>query len=66
MYDEFYEVVARMYNGREWLRQPKAVRNADDAPIAFAKGFDAWLAEFLVPPLLAAIKARKKVAAKGG
>lgn len=55
-----------MYNGREWLRQPKAVRNADDAPIAFAKGFDAWLAEFLVPPLLAAIKARKKVAAKGG
>ena len=55
VYDEFEEVVARIYYTKVWLRTPAAER-----PELLETGFDAWLADEFVPRALDAVKRRKK------
>ena len=57
VYDEFEEVVARMYNLREFSRLPAAEQNE---PNALENGFDAWLENYFVPMGMGALKLRKK------
>ena len=57
VYDEFEEVVARMYNLREFSRLPAAEQNE---PNALENGFDAWLESYFVPMGMGALKLRKK------
>ena len=55
VYDEFEEVVARIFYTKVWLRTPAAER-----PDLLETGFDAWLADEFVPRALDAVKRRKK------
>ena len=54
-FDEFEEVVARIFYTKVWLRTPAAER-----PELLETGFDAWLADEFVPRALDAVKRRKK------
>ena len=60
VFDEFFEVLARMYRAREWATLLKAAKVGKNEGLEFARGFHRWLADDLVPTLLAAIKLRKK------
>ena len=57
VYDEFEEVVARMYNIREFARRPAQEREVEGA---LETGFDAWLESYFLPMALKAIAARKR------
>ena len=60
MLDEFFEVLARIYNVREWQRLPKAQRPTGDKSVGYARAFDAWLRDTFVPMMTQKIKDRKK------
>lgn len=56
VYDEFCEVVARIFNGREWLGRPKAERQG----LEVERELNAWLGASFLPKAEATIKARRR------
>ena len=60
VFDEFQEIVARMFNEREWSRPERPLPEGRERAETLELGFDEWLETYFVPKGLAAIKQRKK------
>ena len=60
VFDEFQEIVARMFNEREWSRPERPLPEGRERAETLELGFDQWLETYFVPRGLAAINQRKK------
>lgn len=60
VFDEFQEIVARMFNEREWSRPERPLPDGRERAETLELGFDDWLETYFVPKGLSAIKMRKK------
>ena len=60
VFDEFEEIVARMFNEREWSHPERPLPEGRERAETIERGFDEWLETYFAPKSLAAIRMRKK------
>ena len=63
VFAEFCELLARIFEGREWRARPQAERETE-GELGLIKAYHAWLSVTFLPTAEAAIKARRRKAAK--
>jgi len=61
VFAEFCELLARIFEGREWRARPQAEREAE-GELGLVKAYHAWLGATFLPMAEGAIKARRKAA----
>jgi len=56
VFDEYAEMVGRIFYGREWLTMELAEREGKE----IEREFDRWLTEFYNPGVVVAVRTRRK------